>query len=347
MPTDLYKFKETYWSDILAQPAAVADTVASLSTLPSLPVRALKGERIVLTGMGASLHAIHPLRLRLVRAGHTALVVETAELIHAQSAILDARTLIIAVSQFGRSAETVELLDLVDRRASRPFVIGVTNVADSPLALRADAKIVLRAGSENFISCKIYLATLAALEWLGGVLCGDEAGPIIEELAQAAPAVQTYLSDWREHTTHLLHEFIGLRHLFLTGCGVSLAAVGTGAIILKESARFHAEGMSTTAFRHGLFELINPGLYALVFSGDRAKTPLNESLVRDIRRHGGRAVLIGEDVAPGPFRLPALPERLRPMAEMLPVQMLSLSFAVLAGYEPGRFRRPSKPTVVQ
>jgi hypothetical protein len=141
--------KGAYLGDLLAQPSVLIDTIATLPSLPPLPARALAGERIVLTGMGASLHAIHPLRLRLVRAGRTAFVVETAELIQAQSALLDARTLIIAVSQSGRSAETVQLLDLVGRSASRPFVIGVTNGADSPLAFRADAKLVLRAGPDR------------------------------------------------------------------------------------------------------------------------------------------------------------------------------------------------------
>ena len=74
--------------------------------------------------------------------------------------------------------------------------------------------------------------------------------------------------------------------------------------------------------------------------------PLNESLVRDVQRMGGRAVLICEGAAPGPFRLPALPARLRPMVEMLPVQMLSLSLSALAGHVPGDFERASKVTVV-
>lgn len=340
------KIQGAYLGDLLGQPAALADTVASLSSLAGIPSRALAAERIVLTGMGASLHAVHPLRVRLVRSGRTAFVVETAELIHAQSALLDARTLVIAVSQSGRSAETVELLNIASQRTSRPFIIGVTNGADSPLAQRADAKIVIRAGSEHSVSCKTYLSTLAALEWLGGAICSEDVTPILAELGLAAPAVKAYYADWQAKVEQLASEFSNLRHLFLTGRGTSLAAVSTGAIILKESTRIQAEGMSTPEFRHGLFELINPGLYALVFAGEAEMVPLNESLVSDIRRMGGRAVLIGEKTAPGPFRLPALPERLRPMTEMLPVQLLSLALAALAGHVPGDFERAAKVTVV-
>lgn len=347
MNIDLSKIAGPYLGDLLAQPTALADTIASFRALPPLPAARLAAcERIVLTGHGASLHAAHPLRLRLVQAGRTAFVVETAELIHAQSALLDARTLVIAVSQSGRSAETVELLEMVGRRASRPFVIGVTNGADSPLALRPDAPILLRAGSEHSVSCKTYLSTLAALEWLGGALCGDDLAPILVDLEQAAPAVQGYLAHWQDHVAWLAGEFTGLRHLFLTGRGASLAAVSTGAIILKESTRLQAEGLSTPEFRHGIFELINPALHALIFAGDPATAPLNAALARDVQRMGARAVLIGEDAAPGPFRLPAVPARLRPMVEMLPVQMLSLALAALAGHVPGNFERASKVTVV-
>jgi glucosamine--fructose-6-phosphate aminotransferase (isomerizing) len=345
-PSLASRLEGAYLADLLAQPAALAATVASLASLPELPARAHATARIVLTGQGASLHAVHPLRLRLIRAGRTAFVVETAELLYAQSALLDPRTLVIAVSQSGRSAETVALLDEVRARPARPVVLGITNDAESPLARLADAAIVLRAGAEHSVSCKTYLATLAALEWLGGALCGANAGPMLAELHQAALAVQAYYDDWQTKVAYLARELTPLRHLFLTGRGPSLAAVAAGAIILKESTRFPAEGMSTPEFRHGLFELINPGLHALVFAGDPAIAALNESLVLDVRRLGGRAVLIGENSDPGPFRLPAVPERLRPMMEMLPVQLLSLALAARSGRVPGEFERAAKVTVV-
>ncbi|WP_414660140.1 SIS domain-containing protein [Horticoccus sp. 23ND18S-11] len=346
MSVDLSVLEGAYLRDLLAQPQAVADTVAALRTLPPLPARALSSERIVLTGMGSSLHALHPLQLRLTRTGRTALMVETSELVHGQSDLLDARTLVVAVSQSGRSAETLQLLNLIGGRPSRPCVIGITNTPDSPLATRTDFVVPLRAGTEYSVSCKTYLATLVALEWLGCALGGDELGALHTELAQAAPAIASYLAAWPDHVTHLAREFTGLRHLFLTGRGASLAAVGTGALIVKESTRFHAEGMSSPAFRHGPLEMVSPGLFALVFAGDAATVALNEALVRDIRGAGGRAALVAENTAPGPFQLPALPAHLRPVVEMLPVQMLSLALAALAGREPGRFERATKITVV-
>jgi glucosamine--fructose-6-phosphate aminotransferase (isomerizing) len=336
----------SYLRDLLAQPQAVADTLAGLRSLSPLPARALECERVVLTGMGSSLHAQTPLLLRLVRAGRTALLVETAELIHAQSALLDARTLVVAVSQSGCSAETVQLLDLIGARDSRPFVIGVTNTPDSPLNRLSDAVVSLCAGPEFSVSCKTYLSTLVALEWLGGAICGDDLTGIIAELDQAAPAVEGYLAKWRTHVEQLADQCARLRHLFLLGRGASLAAVGTGALILKESTRFHAEGMSSPAFRHGPLEMVSPGLFAVVFSGIPLPPCLTICSPAISVPLAVAPRLVGADSDVSAFRLPATATRLLPILEMLPVQMLSLALAVLAGREPGRFKRATKVTVV-
>jgi glucosamine--fructose-6-phosphate aminotransferase (isomerizing) len=104
--------------------------------------------------------------------------------------------------------------------------------------------------------------------------------------------------------------------------------------------------MSSPAFRHGPLEMVAPGLHALVFGGEPATLELNGALARDIRSAGGWAALVGAGSEPGPFRLPAAPARLLPVLEMLPVQMLSLALAALAGREPGRFERATKITTV-
>jgi glucosamine--fructose-6-phosphate aminotransferase (isomerizing) len=201
----------TYLRDLLAQPQALADTVDGLRKAPKWEHRAAGYAKIVLTGMGSSLHALHPLQLCLVKAGRTAMMVETGELIHTQPNLLDDRTLVIVVSQSGRSVETLQLLGLLKQRERQPFVIGVTNTPDSPLALSANAALLMRAGPEFSVSCKTYLATLVALEWLGGALCGDDLGVIVRELEQAAPAAQEYLTDWREHVKQLVVELKGVR----------------------------------------------------------------------------------------------------------------------------------------
>ena len=83
-----------------------------------------------------------------------------------------------------------------------------------------------------------------------------------------------------------------------------------------------------------------------VFAGAAGTAPLNERLVGDIRLAGGRAALVGAKSDLSPFQIPAASARLLPLLEILPVQMLSLALAAIAGREPGRFERATKVTTV-
>jgi glutamine---fructose-6-phosphate transaminase (isomerizing) len=333
-----------YFRDLLGQPQALEDTLAALEVSDNLlrliPIEG-KYRRVVLTGMGASLNALQPLYLFLLACGTSALLVETSELIHFLPRLLDESTLVIAVSQSGKSAETVKLLELPGRKSK---VIGVTNVADSPLAVRADANLVTRAGSEYSVSCKTYVSAIAVLAWLGDLLCGGAPGNAATELRQAPALVGDYLSHWRSHVGVLMRELEGVRDLFFLGRGNSLAAAMDSGLTIKESTRFHSEGMSSAAFRHGPFELVGPQVFAQVYAGDPQVEPLNRSLVEDIRRAGGRAFLCGPQADLEPLRLPQVSPALRPILEILPTQMISLALAALTGIEAGKFRKATKVT---
>jgi glucosamine--fructose-6-phosphate aminotransferase (isomerizing) len=332
-----------YFRDLLGQPQALEDTLAALIISDKLrrltPVEGKYG-RVVLTGMGASLNALQPLYLSLLACGTSALLVETSELVHFLPRLLDESTLVIAVSQSGKSAETVRLLELPERKSA---VIGVTNVADSPLASRADASLVTRAGSEFSVSCKTYVSALAVLAWLGGLLCGGQESAA-NELRQAPSLVRDYLSHWQGHVDALMRELERVRDLFFLGRGSSLAAAMNSGLTIKESTRFHSEGMSSAAFRHGPFELVGPQVFVLVYAGDPQVERLNRSLVDDIRRAGGRAFLCGARAQLEPLRLPPVSPPLRPILEILPTQMISLALAALTGVEAGKFRKATKVT---
>lgn len=335
-----------YLRDILDQPRALEATLAALEVsepLDRLAVSLRQGRfrTVVLTGMGSSFHALNPLSIDLTDHGFTAIMVETSELLHYRSRLFDPATLIVAVSQSGQSVEIVRLLEM---NRGRSPVIAVTNTAGSPLAERSDAAIVTRAGDEFSVSCKTYLTALMALQWLGDIVCQRDLRRSRNEFAEACPAVRNYLADWREHARDLTRLLAGTRHLFLVGRGPSLAAVGTGALIVKESDHFHAEGMSSAAFRHGPFEMLSEETFVLVHAGEEKTRELNHGLFTDIRENGGRAELIGEDATSPPCVIPAAPRCIRPMIEILPAQMATLALAAQVGREPGRFELASKVT---
>ncbi len=338
-----------YLRDILDQPRALNETLPGLEvskTLHQLVARIQEGKfkLVVLTGMGSSFHALHPLNIKLVNQGLTALMVETSELLYYGNRLLDPQTLIIAVSQSGLSAEIVRLLEI--NRGESP-VIAITNTPTSPLAERADVTILSHAGPESSVSCKTYLASLTALQWLGDVICQCDLYHTRRELELAAPAVRDYLANWREHVEEFLRLLQGTRDLFLVGRGASLAAVGTGALIIKESDHFHAEGMSSAAFRHGPFEMLSNETFVLVFAGAQKTRSLNGHLCEDIRAASGRAELVGEGAELPSCVLPAAPPSLHPILEILPVEMATLALAAQTGREAGRFELSSKVTTTE
>jgi glutamine---fructose-6-phosphate transaminase (isomerizing) len=346
---DLRVVEGGYLQDLLDQPQALENTFKSLDRSKELVdlasrLHRRRFQRIVLTGMGSSFHALHPLNLQLIGHGFTPIMVETSELVHHQSSFFDAKTLIVAVSQSGQS---VEMLRLGESNRKRSSVIAVTNTPESPLAKRAAATVCTQAGREFSVSCKTYVAALMALKWLADVLCQRDARQAHRELKQAPGAVAAYMSGWKEHAQRLAERLDGIRHLFLVGRGASLAAVGTGALIVKESDHFHAEGMSSAAFRHGPMEMLSEETCVVVFAGDERTRKLNQRLAADIRQAGARAELVGEGASLDCFRLPEHNSSIRPILEILPMQMITLALAALTGREPGKFERASKVTTIE
>jgi glucosamine--fructose-6-phosphate aminotransferase (isomerizing) len=347
---EIMNLNSAFIQNILEQPEALQRTLESLQNsqpLTGFSKRIGKGNtyrQVVLTGMGSSYHALHPLFLRLTAEGIPTQAVETSELIHYAPALIKRGTLLVAVSQSGESVEIVELLHLT-RGVTE--VIGVTNTSASTLAHQADALVLTQAGEEAAVSCKTYLTALAALTWLGDQFTNNTCPAQFPQLTGAPQAAADYLHDWQAHVHQLSILLSGIGNLFLVGRGPSLAGVGCGALILKESAHFPAEGMSSAAFRHGPLESISPQVFVMVFKGLDRTAALNTRLLADVLAAGGQAASVEMDSHTGPFYLPQAPAAVLPILEVLPVQMAALALAQLQGFEAGRFTRISKVTTTE
>lgn len=152
------------------------------------------------------------------------------------------------------------------------------------------------------------------------------------------PAVDAYLLHWRAHVAFLAEEIQTVDHFFLLGRGDSLAAAGTGGLIIKEAAHFPAQAMSTAAFRHGPIEMNAANVCTLVFAGASTVREMNLRLVQDIRQYGGSAHLIESNlVQESAFHLPLVSAAALPILEMLPAQLLSLALAEEQGHDAGVF----------
>jgi glucosamine--fructose-6-phosphate aminotransferase (isomerizing) len=336
-----------YLRDILDQPRALQETLDALEdakVLREVARRLHDFKAVVLTGMGSSFHALHPLQIELAERGIPTLMLETSELVHYHEHLFDRKTLVVVVSQSGQSAEVVRLLRV---NGGRSALVAVTNTANSPLAEQANASVVTRAGTEFSVSCKTYLTALMALRWLADVFSDRDLQETRRTLGSACSSVENYLASWKEHVEELAQRLAGIRYLFLVGRGPSLAATGMGGLIIKEAAHFHAEGMSCAAFRHGPWEMLSPATFVLIFGGIEKTRDLNLRLLADVREQFGQAELVSEDSPFRPCALPQAPDSVRPLLEALPVQMFTLALAAQAGREPGRFERATKITTTE
>ncbi len=334
----------SYLNDLLDQPRALQATLDSLMDAPSLTpmtdaLNSGRYRRVILTGMGSSYHGLYPLQLRLFNLPVGVIRLETAELIHYARQLVDPANLIVAVSQSGESAEVVQLVELTHGRVD---LIGVTNAPGSTLAEKATFAVITCAGEEASVSCKTFISALAALTWLGDQLTGEHTQ--FTTLVDAPQKVADYWSGWPGSVEVLRQRISGIEHLYLLGRGSSMTAACAGALIIKEAARFGAEGMNSAAFRHGPLELISPCTLVMVYQGADATAALNRKLAQDIEVNGGLVdqVMMGEGSPP--FNLPVCPLPALPIFEIQFAQMISLALAEFQGFEAGKFVHASKVT---
>jgi glucosamine--fructose-6-phosphate aminotransferase (isomerizing) len=340
-----------YVQDILDQPLALRNTLKTLSktNFPEFKpynsqLESGKLQRILLTGMGASYQLLYPIFYSLVENGVHVQMIETSELIHYGSNLLEPSTLVVAVSQSGSSVETIKLLEMIQRKVK---LIGVTNSPNSLLATRADAILLTNAGVENMVSCKTYVSALAALAVLARILIGQETDSMLKELKQAPESVANYLSHWEYHVETALEIVKDIQFLMLAGRGVSLAAAEAGGLIIKEAGHFPAEGMSSAAFRHGPLDMMSSQNLVVVYEGDEKTAHLNTAFVSEMQKAGIKAHLVHQSDDVDLFSLPRTSPSVLPILEILPAQILSLALAVTRGHTPGHFKHISKVTAIQ
>jgi len=339
-----------YLADILAQPAALDATHASLVKdfdLGSIPAQLSDGKfrRVVLTGMGSSHSIFYPLYYQLVEQGLPVTLIEASELIHYASELVQRDSLVITASQSGSSAETVRLLEITHARAAT--VLGISNTPGSPLAEQADLCLLTQAGTEVTVSCKTYVAALAALRWLQEGLLGNDLGEAARETAQAGSLAQGYLQSWQEHVQSLQAELAGVKDYFMSGRGPSLAAALTGSLTIKESTIQHGEGLSCAALRHGPLEMMRNNAYVMIFSGPKNTYKLNYNLAKELSAQGARVGWVSPDAEKAVYRLPRAPEGLLPILEFLPTEMLNLAIAALNNHQAGVFEHATKVTITE
>ena len=337
--------------NILAQPDSLRGILAlyqkQQATLRACAekIRSAKG-RVIFTGMGGSLFATTAAVTRLAQQGYAAQAVESAELLHYGVASLRASDLGVVISRSGGSIEPVLLAE--EMRKIGMTVIGVTNVPGSQLEKIADITLPIGSLADHLIAVQTFTGTVLTLLMLAEeVIAGDSAQLRIACNA-ALPALAAHIDeclrasdDWQPLLSSTL---------YLLGRGAALGSVHEGALLMHETAKTAAVGMSSGQFRHGPAEILSPEFRAVVFGAPSVTSALDRSLANDLFSAGANVYWIGPNSAidsrnaPSLIPWPEMPALLAPLFDIVPIQVAAYRLALWRGITPGDFRFVSEVT---
>ena len=299
------------------------------------------GRQIVLSGMGASLHACYPLADFLALRGVAAPVVESAELLHFQTNLLNPDTTVVLVSASGENVETTKLLPLLRQRYCK--VIGVVNAAASTLAREAAYGILVNSLPDHLGAFQSYTGTLASLALLGAAFATEFEGKVRADLEAAISVLAHCVPEWFRFSGSWPGFFAHGVPLYILGRGPSLASAQVGALLFQELAKMPAIGMSASQFRHGAVEVVNERFRAVILGSQRASAELDAALAEQLVQMEGNIRWIGPDPKrPGVTPLcgwPAdIPARFAHLFDIIPLQIAAYQTAQWQGFTPGELK---------
>jgi glucosamine--fructose-6-phosphate aminotransferase (isomerizing) len=357
----LGKFPDPFIAEISGQPDALRRAAEGLTEQRDALAAIADSSRdrtVVFTGMGSSYDACYPAVVQLARAGITALMLDAAELLHFRMDTLGPRTLLVAVSQSGESAEVVRVAEGCRARAQPPAMVSVTNGVDNTLEALADTGIDTRAGEETGPSTMTFAGSLVAVGAIGRVLAGGPVPGVADDLSNAAEraaiAIERLLADTA--LPDRLASWLGDRStVVILGRGPARAAAEMGALTIKEAVGIPVESLQTAQFRHGPLELAGPGLAAIIVATEPETHALDLGLARELADEGAAVLLVTEEPTESPggnggpeaileINTGALDRAIAPAVSVLPAQLLAWRLATIRGREPGAYYRASKVT---
>lgn len=275
--------------------------------------------------------------------------IEVASEFRYRDPVLDSRTLVVAVSQSGETADTLEAVRHAKMQNARVLAVCNTNGAQIPR--EADAVLYTHAGPEiGVASTKAFLAQIAANYIVGlalaqarGTKYPDEVTAIYQELEQIPEKIQQVL-DQEEHITNIAREMGAIRTMLFLGRHVGFPVSLEGALKLKELAYIHAEGFPAGELKHGPIALIEDDLpVTVVVPSPRGRAVLHSKIVsniQEIRARGAKTIVIAEegDDAVKPFanyliEIPQASTLLQPLLSTVPLQFLAAQIARECGNE--------------
>ncbi len=272
---------------------------------------------------------------------------------------IDQRTLIVAVSQSGETADTLAAMEEGRRRGS--WLVALTNTVDSSIARKADARLYTRCGPEISVTTTkcfltqieaFYLFAIHLAQALGRIDAGE-----VEQLLRPAFAIpqQIEMAIARERQIEKIARKYGKARDFLyLGRGVNYPVALEGALKLKEISYIHAEGYSAGEMKHGPIALIDEEMPVVVIIPNDNVFEKTLSNLKEVESRNGRIIAVTdrrtpelEEVAWEIIDVPATNRFLMPALTTVPLQLLAYHIAVYRGTDVDQPRNLAKSVTVE
>jgi glucosamine--fructose-6-phosphate aminotransferase (isomerizing) len=320
-------------------------------------------DKIVVIACGTAYHAGLIAKYAVEHWASLPCEVELASEFRYRDPILDARTLVIAISQSGETLDTLMAVQHAREMGAR--VLAICNTVGSTIAREADAVLYTRAGPEIGVAAtKSFLTQLVAvylvalyLSQVRGTQYGDDVAAVVHELALMPSNVAQVLTTM-EPVREIARSLAAVSTVLFLGRHVGYPVALEGALKLKELAYMHAEGFAAGELKHGPIALIEDGVPVVaVVPSPQGRSVLHAKMVaniQEVRARGARTIVIAEegDDAVVPYadeliRVPAVPTLLQPLVSVIPLQVFACELAVARGNNVDRPRNLAKSVTVE
>ena len=361
-------YKHFLLKEIHEQPQAIIDTMRGRLLQEAgdvqldaevLPLLAAPIERAVLVACGTAWHACLVGKFLLERLAGLPCEVDYGSEFRYRDPILDARTLLVVVSQSGETADTLGAVE-AGRERGTP-VLAVCNVVDSSIARRASAVLYTHAGPEiSVASTKAFTTQLTALYLLAlhlgrrrGLIDAERGRRLVSDLVAVPAAVKEILA--RERLLERVARKYGNAHDFLyLGRGINYPVALEGALKLKEISYIHAEGYPAGEMKHGPIALINEEMPVVVLIPQDGVFQKTLSNLKEVESRGGRIIVVTdaasaelEEIAWEVVTVPRTNELLTPLLLTIPLQLLAYHVAIYRGTDVDQPRNLAKSVTVE
>ena len=316
-------------------------------------------ERVIMVACGTSYHAALVGKFMLEDLARIPVEVDLASEFRFRDPLVDPKTLVVAVSQSGETADT--LAAVKEARARGAKALAVCNVVGSSLVRESDAVAYTQAGPEiGVASTKAFTTQLVVLYLLAmelglarGALEKDRVRVLLGDLIRLPGLVEQALEE-DPNIQEVARRFMNATDFLYLGRGINYPVALEGALKLKEISYVHAEGYPAGEMKHGPIALIDEFLPVVVLlSRDRTYEKMLGN-IEEVRARKGMVIAVSSMPDPAlaqrvthVIQVPESNRYLNSVLLTIPLQLLAYHVAVLKGTDVDQPRNLAKSVTVE